>query len=228
MSPSCQPVPFRTTPEPGVPLVKPVPQRARATSLALPQRADKPIDCTACAVAHGRSRSHGEMRRGGRTVSFGSAVTPASGGSTTDGDEEDVAGGRGSFEWPWDEEEGRRRRLGPRRSMGVGRREDSSGSEADRWVGRYRAVGAGRSQSALGGETAVRVADGPRPWDMNELSGGGKNFASFGFRKGEPFGGENTGRWTVKGKGRDEPEGQRKRFRFLRRKLSVHTSRFRL
>lgn len=257
----------------GAHVARPVATRTRPASFAVPQRADKAIGGGGSGggggggVAaemgrgrgHSRSRSHGEMRvgRGSRMVSFGSAVTPASGGSTTDGEEvEGGEEGRESWEWPWDEEEGRRVRV---RSGRKGGRSDSSGSEAEGWRGgspndrvemvrmgaRYaRTVPAPRSQSALAGaEMGCRRADGPRPWDMTELSQTGKNFASFGFRKngeaavgvlGEGFGGKSVGgKGKGKGKGKrrefgdGEGGGGRRRFRFLRKKISVSSVLFR-
>lgn len=76
--------------------------------------------------------------------------------------------------------------------------------------------------------TGTPRADGPRPWDMTELSG--KNFASFGWRKGGWDGFEvsnrHLGRGKGKGKGRaDREDGKweegRKRFRLFGRRRGL-------
>lgn len=125
-----------------------------------------------------------------RMVSFGSAVTPDDGTgsrSTADADGED----RTSWDWPWDEEE-RRLRMPHWHSR------STSSSSTDGWPNREReprlmparynrnAFQTQRSHSALAGDSCTPRADGPRPWDMTD-GGKDKNFASFGFRKGDLF-----------------------------------------
>ena len=104
--------------------------------------------------------------------------------------------------------------------------------------GRYRPapVTAPRTQSALvDGCCVTPRADGPRPWDMTELSHNSKNFASFGFRKNyneggmsfaDTFSSRHLLRHSIKGGGRNSthnwkgdasPRQGKKRFRFLRK-----------
>lgn len=136
---------------------------------------------------------------------------------------------------------GRVRRRGP-----VVVRSDSSSSSADGATGSLRgtfgrevrvregrfcrkALPVPRSHSALA-EAGVARADGPRPWDMTDVSG--KNFASFGLRKegvGAAFGDGLKGSRHLLGKGLRKVEGRqlgRRKFRFLR-KLSVSNMLFR-
>lgn len=142
-----------------------------------------------------------------------------------------------------------------------GSRSDSSSSSVDwgasalldrteAWSGRgarFRdraSLSAPRSHSALAGECGLSNvtprADGPRPWDMTELSQNSKNFASFGFRKNhdglQSFADTFSSRHLMRHGSKLPPKsaaadwrmdngqrrgGGKRRFRFLRKKLSV-------